>query len=260
MKLKTEYLFLYFVTTLISFSFHAFGADFNPQLEIYQIEYSNVMKTGPTILTIIFNSKIEPQKAEEFTRDQINQAIKYQDPKTDIQAFAWYQLPNQSTEKMIEFSGGSSFLIYELKTKKILLSKDYEAALVGKPQSGNEIEVSFEVNTEKNESGEIRVLGRTNLPDNMDLMISLTNPSIKYFGQDKIKIKNNSFVSAWFNNKGTGLSPGKYKIEITSPLTDFQPNTVKEIIGERGENLLGDAVKMDYGQNLIDYTTTKSIN
>jgi hypothetical protein len=93
----------------------------------------------------------------------------------------------------------------------------------------------------------------------MDLMVNLSNRSIKYSASDKVKVTNGSFKTSWFSYQGKSLPAGNYKIEISSPLPDLQPPSVKEAIGKGGENMTGKAVEVSFGVKMINYSITKQI-
>jgi hypothetical protein len=153
-------LFYLAINLFFLFSNLSLGAEFNPKTHFYQIEYTKGLEDGPRILNMIFNSPIEPSKAEELLYEQINQAVKYERPKTDIMAYAWYQEPDQDLENSIKFKDGSSYLIYVAKTGNIQTAKIYEEANLPQPSAGKKIDVSFDIRTERNSDGKYALLGK----------------------------------------------------------------------------------------------------
>jgi hypothetical protein len=115
------------------------------------------------------------------------------------------------------------------------------------------INVSMNVNIEEEANKQVRVKGETNLPNSMELMISVKNDS-GYLAQDKVNVVNGAFISNPFSNNANGLN-GSYTAEITSPTANTQPVEIKNEIGENGKNLDGQYVKEDsvWGK-MVNYT------
>lgn len=93
------------------------------------------------------------------------------------------------------------------------------------------------------EEHKVQIAGKTNLPDGMELMITVKNDN-DYQAQDKVDVQNGAFTSGWFSQNGKSLS-GDYVVEITSPTANVQPSEPKQIIGENGANLYGELVASD---------------
>ena len=89
------------------------------------------------------------------------------------------------------------------------------------------------------------LIGKTNLPDGTVIMTSVDNHKYvdDYFlDQDRVTVENGSFRSRPFGPED-GLPDGKYRASITMPVPDVQPASVREVIGNDGENLSGPLVK-----------------
>lgn len=116
--------------------------------------------------------------------------------------------------------------------------------------------VDFVVDKEVDYSnGKVRIVGRTNIPDNMELILSLDGNKLAYSAQDKVVVTHGEFQSGWFTNNGHGLDPDDYNLMITSRPASVQPGQVQEKIGLLGENLSGDLVVSELGfGNRIKYT------
>ena len=80
---------------------------------------------------------------------------------------------------------------------------------------------------------------QTNLPDGMELMLTLTRPESRYVGQCSVVVKNKKAISETFSFKGRSLNPGTYELGITSSLAELQPPEIWPIIGRRGERMRG---------------------
>lgn len=122
----------------------------------------------------------------------------------------------------------------------------------------SEIDVTLDLEIIKNE-GKVSFLGETNLPDETEIMITLSNEN-GYRAQDKINVQDRIFESNTFSDKSSFLSPGKYNVEITTPTANVQPESVKGIIGDNGVNLVGDLIKNDptFG-NMLDFKESFTI-
>jgi hypothetical protein len=87
------------------------------------------------------------------------------------------------------------------------------------------------------------VAGVTNLPDGTELMITLRRESSNYAGQDKTTVVNGEFQAGPFAQGDSGLNPGEYEIQVSSPLAMLQPASVRAEIGEKGDKLQGEFTK-----------------
>jgi len=99
------------------------------------------------------------------------------------------------------------------------------------------------------------IIGYTNLPEGTDIMVSVSRKKIGYFGDTKTTVKDGRFQTKHFDASNMALPSGEYKIEISTPLPDFEPESVREIIGKKGENLKGKWVKQSYSSKTVNYST-----
>jgi len=84
-----------------------------------------------------------------------------------------------------------------------------------------------------------QIVGTTNLPDNAELIISLSNDN--YRGSDKKIVAGGKFSATL---SGQNLTPGEYDLSITMSIARNQKGVgVKERIGEFGENMQGEYVE-----------------
>lgn len=112
------------------------------------------------------------------------------------------------------------------------------------------IDVVFDI-AHREENGKIFFDVSTNLPDNMVLMLSVTNDD--YYAQDKVKVNGGVFTSSGFSDKGNKLA-GHYKLEISSIFPNLQDSDVVTKIGAKGELLTGNYVNEKDGMNMISAT------
>lgn len=90
----------------------------------------------------------------------------------------------------------------------------------------------------------VQFIGKTNLPDESDIMFTLKRTGYDYTVQDKTKVAIGEFKSLPMG--GNNLESGDYELEISTPYAFVQSNKVSEIIGKDGENLKG---KYVFGEN-----------
>lgn len=84
--------------------------------------------------------------------------------------------------------------------------------------------------------------GATNLPDDTDLMLSVSSNSPGFTGGSKAKVVNGTFFGGPFGPE-EGLPIGRYTAEVMMPVPMAQPDSVRGVIGTNGENLKGPLVK-----------------
>jgi hypothetical protein len=102
------------------------------------------------------------------------------------------------------------------------------------------------------------VVGKTNLPDSMELMVTLIRRDNSYIAQRKVVVSTGRFRAGPFSQKGAPLEPGGYQIEVSSPIASLQPQSVRAVIGEDGEKQDGPLTKKSIlGQGkVLEYETT----
>jgi len=125
-----------------------------------------------------------------------------------------------------------------------------ENMLIPPPETGKELTVEFSCCVKQTENAHVVVKGKTSLPTDTFLMITLSCKEHAYIAQSKTSVQSDgTFLSEPFSNKknknGSGLMAGKYKVEITVPIVNVQPDPVKLIMGRKGRNLVGEFVKQD---------------
>lgn len=82
----------------------------------------------------------------------------------------------------------------------------------------------------------------TNLPENTELMVTVKNEE-GYTAQDKAVVLSNGVANtAEFSNQGEALS-GKYIVTISMSLPELQDESVRKVIGEKGEKISGEYVE-----------------
>ncbi len=92
-----------------------------------------------------------------------------------------------------------------------------------------------------NSDNRILVQGKTNLPEGAKLLLSLQNSTINFLAQDKSVVNNQSFQAGPFGPE-SGLLSGEYILDVVLPVAAVQPDSVKRVIGNQGQNLVGSLV------------------
>ena len=237
------------------------AGDYSARTHYYAIEYlkPKVGNGDVSILNVTFNRQLDGQTADRVLREELGRAVTLFPPEGDVMAYAWTQTdPKSSSERMISLPDNSHFLIYSPKTKQTLTEKQYDVDRQQPVQPGKGIKIDISIEFDKGADGRVRILGKTNLPHGMVLMLGLKNAESKYFAQDKVDVVDGRIVSSWFSDSKRPLRPGSYDIEVSSPLPALQSEGVRAIIGKTGENLLG-PVHTSMGSKVVKYKTVKTL-
>ena len=110
------------------------------------------------------------------------------------------------------------------------------------------IEVSLDVTGEMS-GGKLYFTILTNLPDETELMLTLTHP--RGMAQDKVTVYGGKAKSGGFTNKGSQIS-GTCTLNVCTPYPNVEPRSVQKIIGSNGEYLTGPFVVKDGPQNRVE--------
>lgn len=107
-------------------------------------------------------------------------------------------------------------------------------------------DVSFDVVMDFNDRKPI-VRVRTNLPENTIFMSDISSHTNEggtgYLAQAKGVVSHTGLVEFGpFSNNGEALLPGKYRMTIETVLAVIQPENVRTVFGQNGENLTGNKV------------------
>jgi len=130
------------------------------------------------------------------------------------------------------------FIMYNVELGKSSTPKPIEENSV-KKMSG---EARLSAEATKTDDGRVLVIGKTNLPDKTELLISLSNETIGFTAQDKTMVNNGRFSGGPLGPK-SGLTEGNYVVEVMMPVPSVQPERVQSIVGNEGQYLTGPLVK-----------------
>ena len=108
-------------------------------------------------------------------------------------------------------------------------------------QSANAFNV--DISAKSNGANPPTIVGKTNLPNGTQLMISVERTENGYGGDAKTLVINGEFEAGPFKINGGHLTPGIYGVSVilVEPTTQLQH--VKEVIGSSGKKLTGKLVK-----------------
>ena len=161
---------------------------------------------------------------------------------------------NRTRKAVLKFYGGGAILSFFLFALVVGQSGDKKnddnTIQIDKPlpvkitkAQIEPINVNIEV-SQKMESGRLYISAKTNLPNRTKLMVSLSR-GVSYSASSKAIVQNGKFQTEGFTHKGQPLRDGKYKIQVSTPISKLQPDSVKKLIGEKGEYLKGPLITKD---------------
>lgn len=103
------------------------------------------------------------------------------------------------------------------------------------------ISVNIQASATAVDAKHIGIKGSTNLPDGTELNITVEDSKEEWRSQTKAVVSNGAFLIPTLEI-AYGLSPDRYKIDITQIVAPLQPESVKKAIGGHGEYLTGELV------------------
>lgn len=103
------------------------------------------------------------------------------------------------------------------------------------------------------------ILGTSNLPDGTTLIVTVARSQIGFEGSSRSLVSGGTFKAGPFGPID-GLTPGAYKLEVMMPIPSMQSESVRSVIGERGEKLTGKLVKRsEFKEKHIVYNSSFKI-
>ena len=99
----------------------------------------------------------------------------------------------------------------------------------------------------------LRIDGQTNLPEGTALMVSAQRGPV---GADtEVTVQGGRFSADLYPRQGQPIPPGAYEVEVSTPLADLQPQSVKSVLGPDYNAVTGPlVVPSPFGGRIIDYT------
>lgn len=96
------------------------------------------------------------------------------------------------------------------------------------------------------QDGQAHFVIKTNLPDETELILTLSQKERNFTAQSKVTIENGEATSEAFTDDGNPLE-GDYLLDVSMSLPNLQSERVQSVIGENGENLTGKFVNEENG-------------
>jgi hypothetical protein len=115
-------------------------------------------------------------------------------------------------------------------------------AMLGRPISGQSLDVSIEVVLHRNLDDSLIVAGSTNLPDGTKLWVELCEPATgRNLGQEKTTVTRGMLVASGFKEGNLPHPHGWYVVQVLAYFNGpwQQPDAVVDIVGREGEHLVG---------------------
>lgn len=106
------------------------------------------------------------------------------------------------------------------------------------PSADAPLEVDLTMSVVLNGDGSVSVAAESNLPDGTELGSSLFQEG-GFMAQDSQTLQNGAVSFGPFSDRGNPIPSGTYDVSVTMPIARNQPDEVKAVIGEAGENLTG---------------------
>lgn len=109
------------------------------------------------------------------------------------------------------------------------------------PSADTPLEVNVTMSVVLNGDGSVSVTAESNLPDGTELGASVFQEG-GFMAQDSQTLQGGTVSFGPFSDKGNPIPSGTYDVSVTMPIARNQPDEVKAVIGEAGENLTGPLV------------------
>lgn len=133
-----------------------------------------------------------------------------------------------------------------------------EAAEEQVEEKSDEIDVKIGLK-EIVKDGKVIFEGTTNLPDEAELLVTLSNED-GYRAQAKMSVENGKFTTEQFSNQGDQLESGTYTVDVSMGIVSTQSEAVQKVIGEESEHLTGDLVEYGEFGKSVNYTKALDID
>lgn len=109
------------------------------------------------------------------------------------------------------------------------------------PSADSSLEVDLTMSVVLSGDGSVSVTAESNLPDGTELGASVFQEG-GFMAQDSQTLQGGTVSFGPFSDKGSPIPSGTYDVSVTMPIARNQPDEVKAVIGEAGENLTGPLV------------------
>ena len=129
--------------------------------------------------------------------------------------------------------------------------------VVGIPAYGfaqAEVLVAVEPALKRDRAGGLIVEAQTNLPDGFQVMVTLQSVKGPLLGQADGVVTKGRITAGPFTRGGATHPPGVYIVQISSSMPALQPQSIRNVIGQRGERLTGALVSRGSSGNRLDFS------
>jgi hypothetical protein len=214
----------------------------------YTIEFQKPAD-GAADLRIHFSSLVSPDKVQSILSQELRQAAAFSGRRTDIMGVALLN------EARLPLPDGTAFMVYNASSDRIESGKPYVSSRP-MPSSSGAIGVSLDIAMQVDTKGQLRMVGKTNLPSGMAGVLELKSPALSFYDCDSVVVSHGEFVSKWFSAHYRPLPRGAYTFCFLTPPPGAQPQKVQAVIGKNGENLSGPYVIDRLADNIVKYENT----
>lgn len=194
-----------------------------------------VMLMAVSLLLVVFSSigidkTYHPIAEQTAEHEQI--AAEKDTEKEDSNESLDMSKPDFVSDETTDISSVSAESMVSEKAENVTLSKEV--------LESDKLEVSFDVSVDENDGKPIFTIN-TNLPDETSLMLTLNGNN--YTAQTQVTVKGGVTSSNAFSSNGNSLAEGEYVLTVSMSIPKLQPDNVRAIIGESGENMTGEYVE-----------------
>jgi hypothetical protein len=182
-----------------------------------------------------FYQPVPPEVVDTVLRSEVAKLSADKINGRNLMISAWLDDGHESgMASQIYLPDGSKWLYRFAKNGKLVTQKEQAALEIPAVPPGSVINVELTISARRMPDGGICVSGTANLPDGCTAIVSMVNG-----GESSVTMKDGRFESASFSFQGSPYPPGRYTCDVTVAVARFQPKSVQDIIGSKGERLGG---------------------
>jgi hypothetical protein len=116
--------------------------------------------------------------------------------------------------------------------------------------SKTKLDVQLTYDVVKTNGRKFKIAGKTNLPNETKLYFSVRTTKTRAYTKDGLTgVQNGHFETPEFSSNDADLPSGEYYIVVRTESPKYQPESVRRIIGENGEELKGSLAEVKEERN-----------